>query len=71
MNKITRIDLTVGCIDSDGKLVDGTERDITVLFNKTVISQDEVEYLINAGMYEYDERIVVITPTQADNLISR
>ena len=65
---IMRIDLKTGCANSDGELVKGTERFVTVLFNKAVITVDEVKELINSGMYEYDSRVIVTTPTQADNL---
>ena len=68
MKNVMRIDFETGCANSDGELVRGTERDITILFNKTVITSDEVKELIRSGRYEYDDRIVVTTPTQADNL---
>ena len=66
-----RIDFTTGIANSDGKLVKGTERNVTVIFNKTVITVDEVNELIESGMYEYDSRIIVTTPIQADNLKGR
>lgn len=68
MKNVMRIDFESGFADSDGKLVKGTERAITVLFNKTVISVDEVRKLIDSDMYEYDSRIIITTPTRADNL---
>ena len=68
MENVMRIDLTIGCTNSDGKLVKGTERDITILYNKTVITYAEVKELFDSGMYEYDNRIIVTTPTRADNL---
>ena len=71
MENVMRIDFETGCYTSDGELVKGTERGVTVLWNKTVIDGDEVMELINSGSYEYDDRIVVTTPTQADNLRSR
>lgn len=71
MKNVMRIDFVTGCADSDGNLVKGTERPVTILFNKTVITADEVRELINSDMYEYDSRIVVTTPTQADNLKSK
>lgn len=70
MNNVMRIDFKVGCANSDGEIVEGTERDVCVLYNKTVITSKEVNELINSGMYEYDSRIVVTTPTQADSLRS-
>ena len=71
MKNIMRIDFVTGCCNSDGELVKGTERWSSVLWNKTVIDNDEVMELINSGRYEYDDRIVITTPTQADNLRSR
>lgn len=71
MNNVRRIDFETGCVNSNGKLVKGTERNVCVLFNKTVITSDEVRELIRSGMYEYDSRVIVTTPTQADNLKSR
>lgn len=71
MNNVMRIDFTTGIANSDGKLVKGTERNVTVIFNKTVITVDEVNELIESGMYEYDSRIIVTTPIQADNLKGR
>lgn len=68
MKNVMRIDFETGIANSDGKLVSGTERDVTILFNKTVITGEEVQELINNGMYEYDSRIIITTPTQADNL---
>ena len=66
-----RIDFETGCANSNGELVKGTERDVCILYNKTVITNDEVENLIRSGMYEFDNRIIVTTPTQADNLKSK
>lgn len=71
MKNVMRIDFSTRICNSDGEPVEGTGRDVTILFNKTVITGDEVEELIDSGMYEYDNRIVVTTPRQADNLRSR
>ena len=71
MKNVMRIDFETRICNSDGKPVDGTGRDVSILWNKTVISTDEVYELINNGMYEYDSRVVVTTPKQADNLRSR
>ena len=68
MNNVMRIDFTTGIANSDGKLINGTEVDVSVLWNITVISEEEVRKLIDSGWYECDERIVVTTPRQADNL---
>ena len=71
MNNVMRIDFEVGCCNSDGKIVAGTKRVVCVLYNTTVIKDEEVRELIRSGMYEYDSRVVVTTPTQADNLRSK
>ena len=71
MKNVMRIDFEIGIANSDGELVSGTERDVTILFNRTVITGEEVQELIDNGMYEYDSRIIVTTPTQADNLRSK
>lgn len=68
MKNIMRIDFETGCYTSDDELVKGTEREVTILWNEAVIDDDEIIELINSGSYEYDDRIVVTTPTQADNL---
>ena len=71
MKNVMRIDFKTGIANSDGKLVEGTERDVCVLYNKTVITDDEVRKLIDSDMYEYDNRVIVTTPIQADNLRSK
>lgn len=50
--------------DSDGNPVEGTERPVMVMFNQTQISKEEVEELFNNDMWEYDNRVVPITPKQ-------
>ena len=66
-----RIDFETGTCNSDRELVDGVGKIVCVIWNTTVISEEEVLELINSGMYEYDERIVATTPRRADNLRSR
>ena len=68
MQNVMRIDFEVGCCNSDGEIVSGTEEKVCVLYNRTVISDDKVQELIDSGMYKYDLRLVVTTPTRADNL---
>lgn len=68
MTNVMRIDFEIGCANSDGEIVKGTERDVCILYNKTVITKDEIDELIRSGEYEFDSRIVVTTPIQANNL---
>ena len=68
LDNIMRIDFETGCYTSSGELVTGTERPMTILYNKTVITEAEVRKLLGSGKYEYDSRIIVTTPIQAQNL---
>lgn len=68
MKNVMRLDFSTRICNSDGEPVEGTGSDVSILWNKTVISTDEVYELINNGMYEYDNRVIVTTPIQANNL---
>lgn len=68
MKNVMRLDFSTKICNSDGEPIEGTGRDVSILWNETVISTDEIYELINNGMYEYDSRVIVITPTQANNL---
>ena len=68
MKNVMRLDFSTSICNSDGEPVEGTGRDVSILWNETVISTDEVYELINNGMYEYDNRVIVTTPTRANNL---
>ena len=68
MDNIKRIDFEMGYADSDGEFIKGMTEEITVLYNESVINYEEVCRLIDSGEYEYDNRVVVTTPIQADNL---
>ena len=65
---IMRIDFEEGYTNSNGDFIDGMTEKITILYNKRVISYEEVCELIDSGDYKYDNRIVVTTSTRADNL---
>lgn len=67
-SNVMRIEFETGYANSDGEIIEGTERDVCILYNETVITEDEVIELIHSGRYEYDNRIIVTTPVQADNL---
>ena len=68
MKNIRRIDFIEGVQNSDGEFIEGMYKKMCILFNATVISAEEVRDLIHSGEYEYDNRIVVTTSKQADNL---
>ena len=61
-----RIDVITSYTNSDGKRLPGTEQTVTVLYNKKVIEEAEVEELIRRQLYEYDNRLIVTTPEAAD-----
>ena len=65
---IKRIDFVQGTATSDGKIINGTEVEMSILFNQTVISAEEVRKLIETEMHEYDQRVICVTKVQADNL---
>lgn len=67
-SRVMRMEFQTGCATSDGEFIKGTERDVCILYNETVITEDEVAELILTGKYQYDSRVVVTTPIQADNL---
>lgn len=46
---------------SSGAKITGTERDHNLLFNTKSISPEQVNYLIEVGMYEYDSRVIDVT----------
>jgi hypothetical protein len=68
MKNVMRLDFSTKICNSDGDLIEGTGRYVSILWNETVISTDEVYELINNDMYEYDSRVIVTTPTRANNL---
>lgn len=65
---IQRIDFTTCAADSDGNLIDETEKEVSVIYNTQIICEKEVERLINNGMYEYNDKIITTIPKTADIL---
>lgn len=49
---------------SSGQKITGTEREHNLLFNIKSISPEQVNYLIDTGMYEYDSRVIDATDEQ-------
>lgn len=70
MMNLKRVDYGTYASNSDGNPIPGTYREHTVLFNSTRISYEEVMELIDKDMVEYDNRVILITPAQADNMKS-
>lgn len=46
----------------------GEDKEVTVLFNSTVISKEEVRKLVAFDEYEEDIRLIVTTPLRANNM---
>lgn len=69
MDNIKRKDLEVYMHDSEGEKIDGTGQSITIIYIDVSISEKEVEQLIKTDRYRFDDRVIIVTPQQADNLI--
>ncbi len=67
MENIKRVDFDTYVCNSDEKPVALTGHK-SVIYNTDVISDKEVEKLINTGMYNSDPRVITVTQEQADNL---
>ena len=65
VSNLKKIEFDACTCTSDGLPVEGTQRPVVVMFNQTQI---EVNELIATGMYEYDNRVVILTPKQAEYL---
>lgn len=49
---------------SSGQKITGTEKEHNLLFNTKSISPEQVNYLIEMDMYEYDSRVIDVTNGQ-------
>ena len=56
---------------SSGHKISGTEREHNLLFNTKSISPEQVNSLIETGMYEYDPRVIDATNEQLKYLRAR
>lgn len=54
--------------NSDGKPIESTDEELTVIFNTNIISVEEVNKLLNTGMYEFDARVVPMSRKRVDYL---
>ena len=69
MDNIKRKDLEIYLHDSEGEKIEETGQRITIIYNDGIISEKEVEQLIKTDWYRYDDRVIIISTQQADNLI--
>ncbi|RHB41821.1 hypothetical protein DW886_14790 [Enterocloster aldenensis] len=65
---IKRMNFKTRLCNSDDEPIDGTEEEKTVIYNADLMTEDELNELIISGWYFYDERVIVVTKTQADYL---
>lgn len=71
MNRIRRKDVVMCLADSEGERIAGTEEEVSIIYNNEVITEKEVDYLIQNDMFKYDERVIATTRKQADYLKQR
>lgn len=64
---VRRMDFTVGTATEDG-IIPGTEQEMVVLYNETIISDKEVRKLVMNQMADHDLRVIYTTKIQADFL---
>lgn len=57
---LTGMRFTFATCTSDGKPVEGTEREKVALFNTDVISADEVMELAKQGTLEFSDKVVLV-----------
>lgn len=65
---IQKLELVFPLADSDGKPIEGTERQLCVLYNLENTSVKEVEEIINSGMFGVSDRILVARPEQVAHI---
>lgn len=53
---------------SENELIKGTESEIVILFNTSVISEKEVLELLNTGRIETSDKVIIIPKHIAENL---
>lgn len=67
-NNLAGIKTIQATYTSEGELIEGTEIDIVVLYNTSVISEDEVITLINTGRIKECDKVIIVPKYIAENL---
>lgn len=67
-SSIMSVDILTACENSDGEIVKGTEERKTILYNNGVISDEELDRILENDTFMSDERIIVTTPARAENV---
>lgn len=68
IDNLRTVSLIVGKCSSDGKMVKGTEREVTVLYNRTQITMKEIDEAFKNDTWEFDERLIQVTRKQLEYL---
>lgn len=68
IDNLRTVSLVVGKCTSDGKMVKGTEREVTVLYNRTQITMKEIDEAFKNDTWEFDERLIQVTRKQLEYL---
>ncbi len=66
VNQLKRMDFVDAYMTSDGTPVAGTERELTCLFNSSVVSPEKVKRIVESGQVDYDKRVIVVSTEKAD-----
>ena len=64
--RVITFDTHIG--NSDNKPVPGTKRTHNLVFNCTQITDEEIETLIENGMWDFDNRVIDIPTSILENL---
>ena len=65
IGQVCVVDYSTSCGDSDGNPVPGTETDMSLIYNQSVISDDDAMALLKSGMADRDPRVIVAWPENA------
>lgn len=68
IDNLRTVSIVVGKCTSDGKIVKGTEREVTVLYNRTQITMKEIDEAFKNDTWEFDERLIQVTRKQLEYL---
>lgn len=68
IDNLRTVSVVVGKCTSNGEMVRGTEREVTVLYNRTQITMKEIDEAFKNDTWEFDERLIQVTRKQLEYL---
>lgn len=68
IDNLRTVSVVVGKCTSNGEMVKGTEREVTVLYNRTQITMKEIDEAFKNDTWEFDERLIQVTRKQLEYL---